>query len=431
MQKINLLFDVSIIVQYMNEMGIRRSGIYFVAYNILRCLAKSPFYKITLLIPPGINFDQNKEVDNFLSSFPTISLSDIEENIFIRNIAVHKEQIRKSRNIFVIIIRLLKILKNILFLHLSKEITNKFKDIHAYFTPIFAVPDIISRNRKIKTFHILYDCIPILKCLSEYSSVTMSPWFSMVLQALNKNTYYFCISECTKNDFLKELSSKLDKNKMSVTPLAASQILFPNYDKMLLINVLKEYGITHKADDLYILSLCNIEPRKNLVFTIKCFIKFIEKNKFDNVFFYIGGGFYESYKNKFYDEIPFLNNYKEKIIFLGYVDDEDKNIIYSNSIFFTFLSQYEGFGMPPLEAMQAGTPVVCSNNSSLPEVVGDAAITIDCDSEEQCIKAFEDLYFNEDLRKHYIEKGLERAKLFSWEKTFDLMSKIIFDVTTH
>jgi len=80
--------------------------------------------------------------------------------------------------------------------------------------------------------------------------------------------------------------------------------------------------------------------------------------------------------------------------------------------------------------MQTGTPVITSNNSSLPEVVGDAAIMIDYDSEEQCIKAFEDLYFNEDLRKHYMEKGLERAKLFSWEKTIDKITKVIIENAT-
>jgi glycosyltransferase involved in cell wall biosynthesis len=81
--------------------------------------------------------------------------------------------------------------------------------------------------------------------------------------------------------------------------------------------------------------------------------------------------------------------------------------------------------MPPLEAMMAGTPVITSNNSSLPEVVGDAAITIEYNNEDQCIKAFEDLYFNEDLRKHYIAQGLERAKLFSWEKTVRSMTETI------
>jgi glycosyltransferase involved in cell wall biosynthesis len=170
-----------------------------------------------------------------------------------------------------------------------------------------------------------------------------------------------------------------------------------------------------------------LEPRKNLIFTINCFIKFIKKHSIDNLYFYLGGGQWNKFINLLEEKIDRLDEYRDKIIRLGYVDDEDVNILYSNSLFFTYISQYEGFGMPPLEAMQAGTPVITSNNSSLPEVVGDAAIMIDYNSEEQCIKAFEDLYFNEDLRKYYIEKGLERAKLFSWEKTVNKMSDFILN----
>lgn len=428
MKKINLLFDATIIVQYMNVMNICRSGIYFVACNILQYFVKNHYFNITLLIPPGINFNPNQKIENFLSSFPTIPFYDL--STYKSNITLHKEQIQKSKNISVIIVHLLKIIKNTIILFYRKIKYKRYiKNIHIYFTPIYAVPDFIALSKKrLSIFHILYDCIPILACLSEQSYVTVSQWFSNVLEKINKETYYFCISECTRNDFLKELSPKLDKDKMFVTPLAASQTFFPNYDKMSIDKTLKEYGITYKENDIYILSLCNIEPRKNLIFTIRCFIKFIERNKLDHVFFYIGGGFYGSYKNTFFDEMQSLNNGKNKVVFLGYVDDEDKNILYSNSLFFTFLSQYEGFGLPPLEAMQAGTPVICSNNSSLPEVVGDAAITITYNDEEACIKAFENLYFNEDLRRHYIEKGLERAKFFSWEKTANIMTEVITKV---
>jgi glycosyltransferase involved in cell wall biosynthesis len=85
--------------------------------------------------------------------------------------------------------------------------------------------------------------------------------------------------------------------------------------------------------------------------------------------------------------------------------------------------------MPPLEAMQAGTPVISSNNSSLPEVVGNAAISLTYNDESAIIKAFEDFYFNEELRKKYIAKGLERAKMFSWGKTVSRMVGIIEELT--
>jgi len=428
MKKINLLFDASIIIQNINSKNICRSGIYFVAYNLLYCFAKSEIYKTFLLVPTGTIINSQNEQEKFLSSIPIVSLSEEKENRYKKNISVHIEHIKKSKNIIIICLRLLKILKNIFLMKILKENIDFIDNINAYFTPIFAVPDLINKKKSIKIFHLLYDCIPILENLSEYTNITMSEWFSKVLQTLNTDTYYFCISECTKRDFLDEFPERLNKNKMFVTPLAASQYFFPNYDKNTLINILKKYKIAQKKDEKYIFSLCNIEPRKNLVFTIKCFINFIIKHKIDNICFYLGGGFYETYIKKFYEEIPLLKDHRDKIVLLGYIDDEDINILYSNSLFFTYISQYEGFGLPPLEAMQAGTPVITSNNSSLPEVVGDAAIKITYNDENACIKAFEDLYFNEELRIEYIKKGIERAKLFSWDNTFKLMSNKIINV---
>jgi len=428
MKKINLLFDASIIVQNINSKDICRSGIYFVAYNLLCCFAKSQLYNTILLVPPGMVFTGQSEPERFLSSFPIISLPDEEENRFKKNILVHIDYIRKSKNIFVIGLRLLKILKNVLLMNISKEKSDVIDNIDVYLSPIFAVPDIISNRDSIKKFHILYDCIPILKNLLDYTDVNMSEWFSKVLQTLNTNTYYFCISECTRRDFINEFSKRINKNKMFVTPIATSQFFSPIYDINTLKNVFRKYKVIQKNDEKYIFSLCNIDPRKNLVFTIKCFINFIIKHKIDNMRFYLGGAFYETYVNKFYKEIPLLNNYKDKVVLLGYIDDEDINILYSNSLFFIYISQYEGFGLPPLEAMQAGTPVITSNNSSLPEVVGDAAIKITYNDESACIKAFEDLYFNEELRKEYIKKGIERAKMFSWDNTFRLISDKIVNV---
>ncbi|MDR2408885.1 MAG: glycosyltransferase family 4 protein, partial [Bacteroidales bacterium] len=255
----------------------------------------------------------------------------------------------------------------------------------------------------------------------------INDWYGKILAGLNKETYYFCISECTKNDFLKYRHDQLDEAKMLVTYPAVSQQYIPLYDFQRLETILNKHNVKYNKGDIYIYSLCSIEPRKNLIFTINCFIKFIKKHHTENLYFYIGGGQWNNFIETFNNELCDLKNYRDKIIWLGYIDDEDMNILYSNSLFFTYISQYEGFGMPPLEAMRAGTPVITSNNSSLPEVVGGAAITITYNDEEACIKSFEDLYFNETLRKEYIEKGLERAKLFSWDKTVKLMTDTIME----
>jgi len=428
MKKINLLFDASIIIQNINSKDICRSGIYFVAYNLLCCFAKNEIYNTILLVPSGTVFTDQSNLEKYLSSFPVISLPEEEDNRFKNNILVHLDHIIKSNNIFVISLRLLKILKNIILMKISKRNNDSIDDIDAYFTPIFAVPDIINKRKSIKIFHFLHDCIPILESLSDHANVTMSEWFSKVLKTINTKTYYFCNSECTKRDFLNELHGRLDKKKMIVTPLATAQSFIPNYDKNTLKKTSEKYKVGQNPEEIYIFSLCNIDPRKNLIFTIKCFINFIKKHNIDNMCFYLGGAFYETYIKKFYEEIPLLKNYKDKVVLLGYIDDEDLNILYSNSLFFTYISQYEGFGLPPLEAMQAGTPVITSNNSSLPEVVGDAAIKITYNDENACIKAFEDLYFNEELRKEYIKKGIERAKLFSWDNTVKMMSDKIIKV---
>jgi glycosyltransferase involved in cell wall biosynthesis len=430
MKPIEVLFDASyLFTLHNNSKQGNRTGIFWVIYNILLQFKQSPLYKVTLYTMQETPFYIKNEYKHFLSSFPHIFFPD--KRWFLKNIAIQKERIKKEKNIFIIALRFLLILENICHLYSIKNfysIKRKmsiFSKFDIFFSPFFPIPTIIKERSSMISINILYDCIPILE---NSHKLPLTDWFQNIIQNLNKETYYFCISECTKRDFLRIVPDQLDEHKVFVTPIATSQIFSPNYNKTILLKVLKKYGITQGTNDFFIFSLCNIDPRKNLVFTIKCFIKFIEKHNINNLYFYLGGGYFKTYIDKFKQEISDFSDYQDKIILLGYVDDEDVNILYSNSLFFTFLSQYEGFGLPPLEAMQAGTPVIASNSSSLPEVVGDAAITIVYNDEEACIKAFEDLYFNEDLRKHYIEKGLERAKLFSWEKTLNKMSDVVIKV---
>lgn len=132
--------------------------------------------------------------------------------------------------------------------------------------------------------------------------------------------------------------------------------------------------------------------------------------------FVLGGGHWNYFIEKLEQEIKNLSDCRDKIIKIGYVDDEDLPALYSGAEWFTYTSMYEGFGLPPLEAMSCGCSVITSNNSSLPEVVGNAAIMIDWDSDEQHIQAYEKYYFDNGLRMLNRTKGLERAKQFSWEK---------------
>jgi glycosyltransferase involved in cell wall biosynthesis len=433
-KKINLLYDASLLTYLFEKGSMNRAGIFFSAYNILKELEKQRIYNITLLLCSRYEFLHKMKNDPYFSKFSYVKFYD-KQNISnrIELIKSNKKNIKSTANIFKKTLYIMKIFKHSLYAFyyfFSNNIYSNNKVIkrtNVFFSPVDSIHPEIIKHTHIRKYILLHDTMPLL--FPEYY-----PTFFLTndhiteyahIRSINKENYYFCNSECTKRDYLKYYSNQLDESKITVTYIASSQFFFPDYDKNKLTAVFDKYKVNYRNNDKYIFSLCTLEPRKNLIFTVKCFIKFIKKHNIDNLYIYLGGTKWDKYINLLEEQINDMGKYCDKIIRLGYIDDEDVNILYSNSLFFTYISQYEGFGIPPLEAMQAGTPVITSNNSSLPEVVGDAAIMIDYNNEEQCIKAFEDLFFNEDLRKYYIKKGLERVKLFSWEKTVKKMSDVI------
>ena len=108
---------------------------------------------------------------------------------------------------------------------------------------------------------------------------------------------------------------------------------------------------------------------------------------------------------------------EDRVVFPGYVPDEDLPVVYSAADCFVFPSLYEGFGLPPLEAMACGTPVVCSNASSLPEIVGDAAITTDPADVAALAAGISRVLADGELRADLSARGLRRAAMFTWERT--------------
>ena len=164
----------------------------------------------------------------------------------------------------------------------------------------------------------------------------------------------------------------------------------------------------------YIFSLCTLGKRKNLIFAIKNFFKFIEKNKINDLKLVLAGGVWEKFKKELVNTIGDFD--QSKIEVLGYVKDEELPRLYSNALMFIYPSLYEGFGLPVLEAMKCGCPVITSNVSSLPEVIGQAGIQINPECDEELIKAYEKMYYDNFFRELCVERGLIRANNFSWEK---------------
>ena len=282
-----------------------------------------------------------------------------------------------------------------------------------FFSPFFAPP---KEYLHLAKFLVIYDAIPLI--FDEYRNNPGNYWFLELARKLDESYTCFAISSYTKTDFLKYLPHLKPEN-IIVTPLACDERFKPaNADEI--AKARKKYNIPENKK--YIFSLCTLEPRKNLIRAVKCFANFISKNNIDDLVFVLGGAHWDAFIEKLENEIGSLDeNIKSKILKIGYVDDSDQAALYSGAFFFVYTSQYEGFGLPPLEAMSCGTPVITSNNSSLPEVVGSAGVMIDYDDDEAHIKAYESYYYNENLRQENSKKGLERAKLFSWEKCADIM----------
>ena len=421
-KKINLVFDVTIFV-----LGIinnaSRTGIYFTASNVLDKLYKNPdfnlsFYCDKKYIPLVKDTGLMQKYDCDI-----INYNDLSDDFWkFFNIKQERNELKKQKKKFK---RFLLKIKQLYYLHKSKLINKKI-DLHqydntdVYFSPGFEIPSDIKNIKHLKKYTLIYDTIPLI--LPEYFGDVQkgNSWFLKMVKGTNKEDFYFSISEYTKQDFIKYVPA-INPEHITTTLLACSEAFRPEPEKTKAS--LQKYHLP--TDKKYIFSLCTLEPRKNLIRAVKTFIQFIEKNKIDDLVFILGGGSWKGFIEKLEKEVPDFDKYRDKIIKAGYIDDEDLAPLYSGAEWFVYTSQYEGFGLPPLEAMSCGCPVITSNNSSLPEVVGDAGIMIDWDNDKQHVQAYEKYYFNPEIRNEYAQKGLERAKQFSWQKCTDEMVKVM------
>lgn len=417
--KISLVFDGSILANGVTK-NASRSGIYFTVYNIFKELLKRENIAITLYCDSD-KFGDLKTV--LKTDFPEYNFKIITNSALTgyENLKKKKECYKKENRPFMkFMVQMLCLFSSPIYklakLFSEKECIKSINENDVYFSLIFKKP----KGVNIKSFIMLYDLIPQL--FPEYNSQFQKGlWFYDLCKSLNNKDYYLAISEQTKQDFLKYYPV-IDENKIFTTLLACNETFKP-YEQKDVDRIKAKYNIPQNKK--YVFSLCTLEPRKNLIRAVKTFIKFIKKNKIDDLVFVLGGGHWEIFIGKLEQEIANLKDYSDKIIKIGYVDDEDLPILYSGAEWFTYTSMYEGFGLPPLEAMSCGCPVITSNNSSLPEVVGDAGIMIDYDGDEQHIHAYEKYYFDKELRNNNAQKGIERAKQFSWEKCADEIMEII------
>lgn len=175
----------------------------------------------------------------------------------------------------------------------------------------------------------------------------------------------------------------------------------------------------------YILFVSTIEPRKNIVRLLHAFNYLRETKKIPHQLVLAGG---KGWNNREIYQVAGQLKCADDVIFTGYVTAEEKNALYEYADAFIFPSIYEGFGIPPLEAMLKGCPVICANTASLPEVVGDAAVLINPFSIEEIAAGVLSVISDTKLRERLVQKGYERAKMFSWDKSARQLTAICKEV---
>ena len=217
------------------------------------------------------------------------------------------------------------------------------------------------------------------------------------------------VSECTKRDLIEHM--KMDEKKIRVTYLGADKKFAPA-PKAQMEAVKQKYNL----NEPFLLSVGSV-PRKNISRILQSYAASAYKDKYLLVL----SCYLEVQKH--WQTAKDLG-VSQRIRILDNVGNEDLVPLYSACQCFVFPSLYEGFGLPIVEAMQCGAPVITSNMSSCPEIAGDAAIFVDPNNVQEITDAIDQLCRNDNLRRELIQKGFERVKLFSWDRLAQEMKNI-------
>jgi glycosyltransferase involved in cell wall biosynthesis len=214
------------------------------------------------------------------------------------------------------------------------------------------------------------------------------------------------VSEFSKRELVHYC--KTEQNKIRVVSEGWEHIQRKDSD----LNVFKKHNIDSEQ---YILVVSSLNPNKNFQGIVKA-IEILGDTETDIV---IAGGTNPKIFGSSTSSLP------SSVKYIGYITDEELRALYERAKCFIYPSFYEGFGLPPLEAMACGCPVIVSNATSLPEVCGDAALYVDPYSPEDIAEKIKLLLSDDKLREELRRKGLERAKMFSWEKCAKETLKVI------
>jgi glycosyltransferase involved in cell wall biosynthesis len=294
-------------------------------------------------------------------------------------------------------------------------------------TPFIRIPLTLSaelRTRPVDLLHVQFTAPPFAPCpvISTIHDLAFEhlpetfhrrSWMQLrltVRHTAKRAAHIITVSEYSRSDIIKTYG--IQPERITVTPEAASAAFYPVTDKNELARVRDNYAI--EGD--YILALGSIQPRKNLVRLMAAYAHLLRMRPQAKLpkLVIVGkrGWLYE-------ETLRAIDTYHlhDLTTLTGYVPEGDLPSLYSGALCFVYPSYFEGFGLPPVEAMQCGTPVIVGDRTSLPEVVRDAGLLVDPFDEHVLANAIGSLIDSESLRAELSARGLIRARDFSWRET--------------
>jgi glycosyltransferase involved in cell wall biosynthesis len=305
-------------------------------------------------------------------------------------------------------------------------------------TPLIRIPLTLSaelRKHPVDVLHVQFTAPPFCPCPAVVSIHDLS--FEHLPQTFNRRSRtqlkltvrhsarraarILTLSEHTRQDIVETYG--IEPERIHTIPPAAPAHFAPVEDNRELQRVRHTYGI----DGEYFLSVGSIQPRKNLARLVKAYASLRGEHSADKLAKLVLVG----KCGWLYDEtLRAIDEFgvREAVVLTGYVPEKDLPALYSGALCFIYPSYFEGFGLPPLEAMKCGTPVIVGNRTSLPEVVGDAGLTVDPFDVNAIATAIKSLLNNSDLRRELSVKGQKRAAGFDWQETARKTLKVYEEV---
>lgn len=248
----------------------------------------------------------------------------------------------------------------------------------------------------------------IFRFFPEYH-LPLNRWYLslMLPRFMRRANAIIAVSEHTRRDVSKLMG--IPAEKITVIYEGVHSRFSPTHDANLLAQVRAKYHLPNS----FILYFSTIEPRKNVLGLLDAFQSLLSNNSDipDLVIAGRKGWMYEPVFQRVHEL-----GLESRVHFTDWIDEADTPALISAAKMFVYPSLYEGFGLPPLEAMACGTPVICSNAASLPEVVGDAALLVNPKSVDEIARAIKQVLSNSNLHARLSEQGITRAAQFTWEK---------------